>query len=88
MRRSVRWQERALEQLRTLAQYDRATAGRIHASVDRFAEGGVADVKKLQGTSGEWRLRVGDWRVRFRVDPDDGAIVVLRVLPRGRAYRD
>jgi mRNA-degrading endonuclease RelE of RelBE toxin-antitoxin system len=36
----------------------------------------------------EWRLRVGDWRVRFTRERDTGVIQVLRVLPRGRAYRD
>jgi mRNA-degrading endonuclease RelE of RelBE toxin-antitoxin system len=35
----------------------------------------------------EYRLRVGPWRVRFRVDRKAGALVVLRVLPRGKAYR-
>jgi mRNA-degrading endonuclease RelE of RelBE toxin-antitoxin system len=32
------------------------------------------------------RLRVGDWRVRFERDASAREIVVLRVLPRGRAY--
>jgi mRNA-degrading endonuclease RelE of RelBE toxin-antitoxin system len=44
-----------------------------------------ADVRKLAGAD-EHRLRVGDWRVRFRRDPEVREIVVLRVLPRGRAY--
>lgn len=42
------------------------------------------DIRKL--SAGEWRLRVGDWRVRFERDDEARAIVVLRVLPRGRAY--
>jgi mRNA-degrading endonuclease RelE of RelBE toxin-antitoxin system len=33
-------------------------------------------------------LRVGDWRVRFGYDFAERTILVLRVLPRGRAYRD
>jgi len=45
------------------------------------------DVVKLSGSE-EWRLRVGDWRVRFERDPSARVIYVLRVLPRGRAYRD
>jgi len=36
--------------------------------------------------SDEYRLRVGDWRVRFRRDTE--TIYVLRALSRGRAYRD
>ena len=47
----------------------------------------MGDVVKLSGRE-EWRLRVGDWRVRLRLDRDQLAVVVLRVLPRGRAYRD
>jgi mRNA-degrading endonuclease RelE of RelBE toxin-antitoxin system len=43
-----------------------------------------ADVRKLAGTD-EQGLRVGDWRIRFWRDADSRRIVVLRVLPRGRA---
>ncbi len=45
-------------------------------------------IKKLQGVAGQWRLRVGDWRVRFSLSDDGKVVDVLRVLPRGRAYRD
>jgi mRNA-degrading endonuclease RelE of RelBE toxin-antitoxin system len=41
---------------------------------------------KLAGSDDEWRLTVGDWRVRFTRD-DEQLVHVLRVLPRGRAYR-
>lgn len=47
----------------------------------------AGDVVKLANTD-EWRLRVGDWRVRFDRDAETGVVNVLRVLPRGRAYRD
>lgn len=43
------------------------------------------DVRRLTGTSDE-RIRVGDWRVRFDRDITAHEIVILRVLPRGRAY--
>jgi len=42
-------------------------------------------VRKLTGLE-EWRLRVGDWRVRFIRDDAARVIYVTRVLPRGRAY--
>ena len=42
-------------------------------------------VRELAG-SDEHRLRVGDWRVRFRREVGARQIVILRVLPRGRAY--
>jgi len=47
----------------------------------------VGDVKKLTGQDAH-RLRVGDWRARIRLDHEARVIVVTRVLPRGRAYRD
>ncbi len=34
----------------------------------------------------EYRLRVGEWRVRFRVDTAGKLLTVVRVLPRGKAY--
>lgn len=45
------------------------------------------DVRKLQGKPDEWRLCVGGWRIRFAFDGGTRSIVILRVLPRGRAYR-
>ena len=35
----------------------------------------------------EWRLRVGDWRVRFRYDHPTRTLEVLRILPWGQVYR-
>lgn len=55
--------------------------------MDRFAAEGLGDVRRLQGQHDLWRLRVGDWRVRFRYEPDVAIIRVQRVLLRGRAYR-
>jgi len=50
---------------------DRETAMRILTALHRFAETGEGDVKKLQGESGELRLRVGDYRVRFTDEHPD-----------------
>jgi len=41
------------------------------------------NVTKLVGTK-ESRLRVGDWRVIFRDDPD--RLIVVKIAPRGGAY--
>ena len=61
---------------------------RIFAALDRLAaDRGRGDIRKLGGAE-EWRLRVGTWRVRIVFDPGTETIVVLRVLPRDRAYRD
>jgi mRNA interferase RelE/StbE len=44
-------------------------------------------LRKLTGRP-ETRLRVGGWRVLLTLDADARVILVLRILPRGRAYRD
>ena len=65
---------------------DRETAMRILAALDRFARTSEGDIKKLQGDSGELRLRVGDYRVRFNEEPP-GTLLVHAVLHRSEAYR-
>jgi mRNA interferase RelE/StbE len=62
---------------------------RIFDALDRFVEDTTrGDIRRLRGTDDEWRLRVGDWRIRFAFRSDTRTVEVLRVLPRGRAYRD
>jgi mRNA interferase RelE/StbE len=71
---------------RDLRRLDRPVKQRIVDALDRFvADPQASDTRKL-ANSDEWRLRVGDWRIRFNFDTDAHAIVVTRVLPRGRAY--
>jgi mRNA interferase RelE/StbE len=56
---------------------------RIIAAVERLPGG---DVRRLAGRKGEWRLRVGDWRLLIRLDQTAHLIVVTALKPRGRAY--
>jgi hypothetical protein len=71
---------------RYLAALDRAVALRIIAAIQRFAATGAGNVQGLRGIHPpEFRLRVGDWRVRFH---DRGDLIdVLRVRNRKDAYR-
>ena len=87
---------------RDLRQLDSAIRQRVLDALDRLvARAGQGDIHRLVGTADEYRLRVGDWRVRYRVahltepvtPPAIGnltvhEVVALRVLPRGRAYRE
>ena len=73
---------------RDFKRLDRPVQRRIVSALDRLTGNPPAgDVVKLADAA-EWRLRVGDWRVRFERDAETGVIYVTRVLPRGRAYRD
>ena len=87
MNRQVIWRERALDDLAAITRQDRRTAQRIVAAVNRLAEHNIGDVKKLAGGSGEYRLRVGDWRVLFTFEDNGQTLLILRILNRGHAYR-
>ena len=80
----ITWTHAARRDLHNL---DKAVAVRVIQAVERLAEKEHGNVRRLRGLEREWRLRVGDWRVRFTYDDQDGEVVVLRVLPRGQAYR-
>jgi mRNA-degrading endonuclease RelE of RelBE toxin-antitoxin system len=58
-------------------------ATRVLDALTRLAETGQGNVARLQGVADEWRLRVGDWRIRFRYDHPNRTLEVLRILPRG-----
>jgi len=73
---------------RDVRNLDAPVARRVREALQRLAEDPAdAQLVKLKG-SDELRLGVGDWRVRMRLDTAVRKIIVLRVLPRGRAYRD
>ena len=76
--------DRARKDLRRI---DPPTRQRILRAIARLAQGAelTGDIKRLQG-SHEYRLRVGDWRVRFEREDRQLIITIVRVLPRGRAY--
>ena len=71
-----------------LRRLDRPIRDRVLDAVDRLTgDPPHGDLVRLSGRD-EWRLRVGDWRVRCELDVERQVVLVLRVLPRGRAYRD
>lgn len=71
---------------RDLARLDPQIARRVVAVLDRLLERDPSlGLRRLVG-SDEWRLRVGDWRVRLQLDFDARTVIVVRILPRGRAY--
>lgn len=85
MTREVRWLPRARRDLKRL---DPPVQRRVVDAVKHFARTGEGDVVRLVDVKPpEYRLRVGDWRVRFARDDERPLLHVLRVLPRGKAYR-
>jgi mRNA interferase RelE/StbE len=73
--------------LRDIDRLDRPVADRILTVIARYADTGEGDVKRLQGTDREWRLRVGEWRVLFTLQHAPRLMLIIRVVTRGGAYR-
>ncbi len=72
---------------RDVKRLDPPVRRRVLAGLERLvADVPHGDVKALSGRPGQFRLRVSDWRVLYRLDVEARQLVVLRVLPRGRAY--
>ena len=69
---------------KALARLDVSTRQRIRQGINQLPEG---DVKKLQGHTELYRLRVGDWRIVFSY-PDDETILIERISPRGGVYKE
>jgi len=68
-----------------LRQIDREHAVQILHALTRYSNSGEGDVKRLKGSS-DFRLRVGDYRVRFEIQMD-GSLRILQVKHRREAYR-
>jgi len=83
MGKNVIWNDEAKAQLRAI---DQPTALRILHALARYLDAGEGDVKRLQNIEPpEFRLRVGDYRIRFH---DHGHIIrITAVKHRREAYR-
>jgi mRNA-degrading endonuclease RelE of RelBE toxin-antitoxin system len=82
MTRRIQWNSRAQKDFDAL---DRVVSQRVESAIERFASGD-GEVRRLTGIDPPlFRLRAGDWRILLRFDAD--TIVILRVLPRDKAYR-
>ncbi len=81
--KKIVWSDRSKANLRAIEQ---ATALRILHALARVLATGEGDVKRLQNIEPpEFRLRVGDYRVRFHDFGD--SFEILSVKHRSEAYR-
>ena len=72
---------------RSLARMPKITEDLIREKLHLYAQepGSLANnVKALKGEGNRFRLRVGDWRAVFTIEPD--RIIVHAVGPRGSIY--
>ena len=82
-KRTIDWTRQARSDLRKLSKQD---SDRVQRAVERLAVSGLGDIERLKGFDPpEYRLRVGDWRVRYRLKND--SMQIVRALHRREAYR-
>jgi len=74
---------------KTLQRMPRNVANLIREKLKDIAVNPYADhpkATKLQGREG-YRLRVGDWRVIYKIQNEQLIIVVMKIASRGEVYR-
>ena len=69
-----------------LRRQERALQIRILKAINLLPENG--DVKKLSGTSGLFRVRVGKVRVIYSIDNAEHVIRIIAIGSRGQIYDD
>jgi mRNA interferase RelE/StbE len=82
----IEYQQQAIK---ALLKMPRNTARLIKEKIEHLAESPYAannNVKQLEGAGG-YRLRVGDWRVLYEIIDVKLVIVVVKIRPRGDAFR-
>jgi len=81
----VEYEPRAVKELHWLPLTDKQRITRRIVAYAADPASTAHDVVPLRGTADGFRLRVGDWRVIFRLSP--GTMYVRRVVHRREAYR-
>ncbi|GGR88173.1 translation repressor RelE [Streptomyces humidus] len=88
MKYALRFTAAAQRQLRAITRPD---AMRILTALTALGDDPYrqdADVKKLTGPSGLYRLRVGSYRVAYQVDDGELVVLVVKVGDRRDVYRN
>jgi mRNA interferase RelE/StbE len=77
------------EALRALSKLDKPIRRRVQSAIDELQadprpHGAIA----LQGLSGAYRIRIGDYRVIYTINDDKLVVVVVDLGHRREIYRD
>jgi len=60
---------------------------RITEALSSLKEPRQPGAQKLQGSHDRWRIRVGDYRIIYRILDDEHQVIVSRIAHRREAYR-
>ena len=81
MRFRIKYEKDCLKYLEKL---DSSTQVRIIKAISQLPFG---NVKKLQGNTADYRLRVGNNRIVFSKDDENLIISIIKIAPRGEVYK-
>ena len=85
MRYTLELTASAAQEFRAL---DRQRQRRISTKVSELANDPFpVEVRKFQGEEHHWRIRVGDYRIIYRVEKRRVVIVIVRIGHRREVYR-
>lgn len=79
---TIKYTKQALKALKYIPNPQRE---RILNGINELPNG---DVKKLKGSNGTKRLRVGDYRITFELDFVNLTCIIIDIRPRGSAYKE
>jgi mRNA interferase RelE/StbE len=64
-----------------------AFAAALRAIIELTRDPRPPGVKKLAGSSADWRLRIGEYRIVYEIDDKAKTVTVMRVAHRRESYR-
>ena len=80
--------EFAASALREFKRLERAVQRRIATHIDELASNQFpSGAKKLRGSPDHYRIRIGDYRVIYRVDGKRVTVLILKIGHRRDIYR-
>ena len=82
----VEWEKEALDDLQKI---DRPIAKRILTKISWLSKyfDNIIPEPLSGDMSGEFKLRVGDWRVVYKLDHEDQSIKIYRIELRDKVYK-
>lgn len=73
---------------RDLVDLPHLVRGRVSRAVGALADDPrPRGARLLAGADRIWRIRVGDYRILYRIDGEEVRVLVIRILHRSKAYR-
>ncbi|MGA5657883.1 type II toxin-antitoxin system RelE family toxin [Rahnella contaminans] len=79
----VEWTKHALKQLKSIpGNYQKAISEKISLLQRYPALVANLDIKKMAGGEGEFRMRVGDYRVIYRIENGEPVVITIQRIAR------